>query len=57
VIKDCAVDFTSDEAKLKEVKFHIVSVPTPVSNDNTPDLAYVISAYVNLKPGQKTPRW
>ncbi|MDY4070038.1 MAG: nucleotide sugar dehydrogenase, partial [Lachnospiraceae bacterium] len=28
-IKACAVDFTCDETKLKEAKFHIVAVPTP----------------------------
>jgi len=43
-IRNCAVDFTFDETKLKEAKFHIVSVPTPISSDNKPDLEYVISA-------------
>jgi len=43
-IRNCAVDFTYDEARLKEAKFHIVSVPTPVSTDNTPDLTFVIDA-------------
>ena len=38
-IRNCTVEFTSDEAKLKEAKFHIVSVPTPISSDNKPDLA------------------
>ena len=41
---NCTVDFTSDEARLKEAKFHIVAVPTPISNDNSPDLTYVIAA-------------
>ncbi len=37
-ISECAVEFTSDEAKLREAKFHIVAVPTPVRRDHTPDL-------------------
>lgn len=44
VIKSTTVDFTSDEARLKEVKFHIVAVPTPVNSDHTPNLAPVESA-------------
>jgi len=43
-IRETAVEFTSDEAKLKEAKFHIVAVPTPVNQDHTPDLAPVIGA-------------
>ena len=43
-IRSCAVDFTHDAAKLKEAKFHIIAVPTPISTDNAPDLNYVISA-------------
>lgn len=38
------VFFTSDEAKLKEAKFHIVAVPTPVNDDHTPDLEPVKKA-------------
>ena len=44
VIKNTSVDFTSDETKLREAKFHIVAVPTPVNTDHTPDLAPVIGA-------------
>lgn len=44
VIKATTVDFTADETKLKEAKFHIVAVPTPVNNDHTPDLAPVEGA-------------
>lgn len=44
VIKSTTVDFTSDEIRLKEVKFHIVAVPTPVNSDHTPDLTLVESA-------------
>lgn len=43
-IKNTAVEFTSDEAKLREAKFHIVAVPTPVNADHTPDLVPVESA-------------
>ena len=31
VIANTAVDFTADETRLKEAKFHIVAVPTPVT--------------------------
>ena len=44
VIKKTTVEFTADETKLKEAKFHIVAVPTPVNADHTPDLRPVESA-------------
>ena len=44
VIKNTAVEFTCDETKLREAKFHIVAVPTPVNDDHTPDLTPVESA-------------
>ena len=43
-IRNTTVEFTDDEAKLREAKFHIVAVPTPVNTDHTPDLAPVIGA-------------
>ena len=43
-IKATSVEFTSDETKLKEAKFIIVAVPTPVNTDHTPDLTPVIGA-------------
>lgn len=43
-IKACSVEFTADEAKLREAKFHIVAVPTPVNDDHTPDLTPVEGA-------------
>lgn len=43
-IKNCSVEFTSDEAMLKNAKFHIVAVPTPVHDDHTPDLTPVEGA-------------
>ncbi len=44
VIKNTTVEFTADETKLKEAKFHIVAVPTPVNDDHTPDLTPVEGA-------------
>lgn len=44
VIKNTTVDFTADPAALKEAKFHIVAVPTPVNDDHTPDLTPVEGA-------------
>jgi UDP-N-acetyl-D-glucosamine/UDP-N-acetyl-D-galactosamine dehydrogenase len=43
-IKKTKVEFTSDEKKLLEAKFHIVAVPTPVNLDKTPDLTPVEEA-------------
>lgn len=43
-IRQTAVEFTADETKLKEAKFHIVAVPTPVNDDHTPDLTPVEGA-------------
>lgn len=44
VIRNTTVEFTSDESKLREAKFHIVAVPTPVNDDHTPDLTPVEGA-------------
>ena len=43
-VKNSKVDFTSDSERLKEAKFHIVAVPTPVNDDHTPDLRPVEGA-------------
>lgn len=43
-IKACKVDFTSDEKRLRDAKFHIVAVPTPVNQDKSPDLSPVEGA-------------
>lgn len=48
VIKNTLVEFTCDETKLKEAKFHIVAVPTPVYDDHTPDLSPVEGASMIL---------
>ena len=54
-IKNTTVDFTSDPARLKEAKFIIVAVPTPINNDTTPDLRPVEGASCtvgqNITPG------
>ena len=44
VIKNTKVEFTADPQKLREAKFHIVAVPTPVNDDHTPDLSPVEGA-------------
>lgn len=44
VIAATTVEFTADEKKLREAKFHIVAVPTPVNTDHTPDLTPVVGA-------------
>jgi UDP-N-acetyl-D-galactosamine dehydrogenase len=43
-LKATTVDFTADASRLREAKFHIVAVPTPVSDDHTPNLAPIKSA-------------
>ena len=43
-IANTTVEFTNDEKKLKEAKFHIVAVPTPINPDHTPDLAPIEEA-------------
>ena len=54
-VKNTTIKFTADESALKEARFHIVAVPTPVNSDTTPDLDPVESASRvvgrNLKKG------
>lgn len=54
-VKNSGVDFTCDEKRLREARFHIVAVPTPINSDKTPDLKPVIGATKvlgrNLKKG------
>ena len=54
-IKKTTVDFTSDASRLREARFIVVAVPTPVNNDKTPDLRPVEGASrtvgQNLAPG------
>lgn len=42
-IKETSVEFTSEASKLQEAKFHIISVPTPINADKTPDLTPIES--------------
>jgi len=54
-IKNTTVDFTADPTRLSEARFIVVAVPTPVKDDNSPDLAPVEGASKivgqNIKPG------
>ncbi len=43
-IKSTSIEFTTDEKKLRDARFHIVAVPTPVNPDHTPDLKPIESA-------------
>lgn len=43
-IRQSTVVFTAEEAMLRQAKFIIVAVPTPVNTDHTPDLSPVIGA-------------
>lgn len=53
-IRACSVEFTADETKLKEAKFFIVAVPTPVNPDHTPDLTPIEGASTIL--GRNLPK-
>lgn len=54
-IRVTTVHFTADEMELRNAKFHIIAVPTPVNMDHTPNLDPVVSASEivgrNLVPG------
>ena len=39
VLQSVDTFFTSDEKRLREARFHIVAVPTPIYADHTPDLS------------------
>lgn len=45
-ILNTTVEFTTDETKLREAKFHIVAVPTPINSDKTPNLTPVEEASI-----------
>jgi len=55
IIRQTSVSFTSDESMIREAKFHIIAVPTPINLNKTPDLSPVEGASVivgrNLKKG------
>ena len=38
-VKHSGIEFTDNPLRLKEARFHIIAVPTPVRDDNTPDLS------------------
>ena len=54
-IKNTTLEFTADPSRLREARFIVVAVPTPVKDDKTPDLAPVEGASKivgqNLAPG------
>ncbi len=43
-VRESGIRFTSDPSCLKEAKFLVVAVPTPIREDRTPDLSPVESA-------------
>jgi UDP-N-acetyl-D-glucosamine/UDP-N-acetyl-D-galactosamine dehydrogenase len=43
-LKNSSVEFTTNEKKLKECDFIIVTVPTPIDNEKKPDLTPLIKA-------------
>lgn len=43
-VRKSSVLFTSDEKELRDARFHIVAVPTPINQDHTPDLSPVEGA-------------
>ena len=43
-LKKSSVNFTSNEEELKHAKFYVVAVPTPINEDNTPNLVPVEEA-------------
>lgn len=47
-IANTSVEFTDNEMKLREAKFHIVAVPTPVNSDHMPDLSLIEGASMIL---------
>jgi UDP-N-acetyl-D-galactosamine dehydrogenase len=43
-VKQTTVEFTADEKRIREAKFHVIAVPTPINSDKTPNLHPVESA-------------
>src|SRR6056300_756069 len=39
---------TSNQSNLKKSNFYIVTVPTPIMKNNTPDLRHIKSAFVTI---------
>ena len=40
----CDIEYTSDPGRLKDARFHIVAVPTPIDRHNLPDLTPLLKA-------------
>lgn len=47
-IKNSLINFTYNESTLQEANFHIITVPTPINLDKTPNLEPIINASVIL---------
>ena len=43
-VASTTAEFTSDESRLRDARFHIVAVPTPINPDRTPNLDAVKAA-------------
>lgn len=43
-VRNTTMEFTADATRLAEAKFHIVAVPTPITEDRIPDLTALKSA-------------
>lgn len=54
-IQKTTINFTTDEQQLQYASFHIIAVPTPITQDKTPDFGPIIGASTilgrNLAPG------
>lgn len=54
-LRSTSLHFTCDPADLAQADFHIITVPTPITRDNRPDLRPLLSASAtvgrHLKPG------
>lgn len=44
ILKSTTLNFTSDQSLLKEAKFHIIAVPTPINKDTSPDVTPLVKA-------------
>ncbi|MBQ7594493.1 MAG: nucleotide sugar dehydrogenase [Synergistaceae bacterium] len=44
ILRASGIKFTSDEKFLQQAKFHVVAVPTPVNENNSPDLSLLVNA-------------
>ena len=53
VIKNTKVAFTADPSKLREAKFHIVAVPTPVNDDHGSDSGRRSKSYFGTESDER----